>query len=747
MTAHGLRGLRAVDLSGTVAGAYATKLLADAGAEVVVVEPPEGSALRARPELFAYLHASKRSVRSSVPDAELAAVIAGADVLVESGTVDVDGLRRAHPHLNVVSITPWGRTGPWAGRLATHFTVEAASGSLLYRGLPEEVPYQAGGHIGDWTAGSFAGAAALAAVLHGGGVHVDLSLLEVMAIANSTFSDVMNSMLGRPPLVTPPRNLESPSVEPCKDGWVGFNTNSGQMFQGFLMLIERFDLLDDINWASLQYRMEHFAEWTEIMQGWLRDHTVAETLERAAEFRVAAARVHDRHTIHDDEHLAARGVFVANPVGFAQPRPPYLIDGSHVRPFEAAPEVGEADGVLAWDPRAGGAPGPSALPLAGVRILDVTSWWAGPSATGFLASLGAEVIHVESTVHPDGMRATGFMFGKEDWWEWGHMFVAANPNKLDLTLDLSQPRGMQLLLDLVESCDAVVENFAPRVAERWGLTWEAVQARNPKAVFMRMPAFGLSGPWRERPGFAQTMEQMCGLAWVTGPLGGPPRIVRGPCDPIAGMHGAFALLLALEEARRTGTGHFVEATMIEAAVNCAGDVLFGEQDARLGNRSPEAIVQGLYACDGFERWVALSVLTDEQYAGLRSVVGWDDDERDHDVLDERLAAWAAGQDADAACDSLLTAGVPAAVGWDPRIASRHPQLVARELYEVVEHKAVGAHPIPGLPFRWTGVDRWNRSASPLLGEHNHDVLTRILGLSDDDVAALAQAGVIGDRVG
>lgn len=759
MSVHGLRDLRVLDLSSGVAGAYATKLLADAGAEVVRVEPPEGDPLRAGRRLFEYLHASKRSVRSSVPDEELAALVAGADVVVESGTVDVAGLRSAHPALVVVSLTPWGRTGPWSGRPATHFTVEAASGSLLYRGLPSEVPYQAGGHIGHWTMGSYAGSASLAAALHarrtGEGVHVDCSLLEVMAIANSTFSDIMHSMQGRPPLVNPPRNLESPSIERCKDGWVGFNTNSGQMFQGFLMLIERFDLLDDLDWASLQYRMEHFEEWSEIMDSWLREHTVAETLERAAEYRVAAAPVHDGESILADEHLTARGVFVPNPAGFSQPRPPYLIDGGHVRPVEPAPALGEADGVLSWPARSV-APSPAeGLPLAGLRVLDVTSWWAGPSATGFLASLGAEVIHVESTAHPDGMRATGFMFGKEDWWEWGHMFVAANVNKLDLTLDLGSPRGMELLLELVPKCDLVVENFAPRVAERWGLTWDVVRRLNPRAVMMRMPAFGLSGPWRERPGFAQTMEQMCGLAWVTGPLGGPPRIVRGPCDPIAGMHGAFAALLALEEARRTGVGHFVEATMIEAAVNCAAEVLFGDHPIRMGNRSPESAPQGLYPCAGTEQWVALSVASDEQWQALRTALGWEDDpglstlagrhER-HDELDDRLSAWAAGLTPEDAAAQLQAVGVPAVAAWDPRIVSRHPQLEARGLFEPVTHDVVGEHPVPGLPFRWTGIGRWNRTPTPVLGRHNREVLSGLLGLSGDELDELEAEGIIGTAV-
>ena len=338
----GLTDIRVVDLTTTIAGAYCTKVLADAGAEVVLVEPADGSPLRwrsvtgSRPEgetgaLFHYLQAGKRSVRSSVPDEELADLIAGADILVEQGTVDVEGLRAAHPQLVVLSITPWGRTGPWADRPWTHFTVEAASGAVLSRGLPHEEPYQAGGRVVEWTTGSYAAAGVLPAVLHarrtGEGAHLDCSMIETMAVAGSTFADLMNAMLGRPQMPNPPRSLESPSVEPCKDGWVGFNTNSGQMFMNYLMVIDRFDLLEQPEWVSLQHRMAHLDEWNEIQHAWLREHTVEEVLAKAAELRVAAAQVNDGETILTNEHLVAREVFVDNPAGFKQPRPPYLIDG------------------------------------------------------------------------------------------------------------------------------------------------------------------------------------------------------------------------------------------------------------------------------------------------------------------------------------------------------------------------------------------------------------------------------------
>jgi len=776
MSLQALTGIRVVDLTTTIAGNYASKLLADAGAEVVAVEPPDGSPLRRwsatgsvppgeTGALFHYLHTSKRSVRSSVPDEELAELIAGADLLVESGSVDLEALRRRHRQLVVLSVTPWGRTGPWAGRPWTHFTVEAASGAVLSRGLPEEVPYQAGGRVVEWTTGSYGAAAALPAVLHaqrtGAGAHIDCSMIETMAVAGSTFADLMNAMLGRPSPATPARSLESPSIEPAKDGWIGFNTNSGQMFQNYLMLIERFDLLDDPQWGSLQHRMANLDEWNAIQHAWLREHTIEEILERAAELRVAAAQVNDGETILGNEHLVAREVFVENPAGFLQPRPPYLIDGERPPPFRPAPELGEADGALTGRPR----PEPTQpeaageLPFAGVRVLDLTSWWAGPSATAVLAALGAEVIHVESTSHPDGMRATGYYVHPETWWEWGHMFVAVNVNKDDLTLDLSHERGLELAKELVKRCDVVVENFAPRVTERWGLTWDVVHELNPQAVMVRMPAFGLSGPWRDRVGFAQTMEMMSGMAWVTGPLGGDPRIMRGPCDPIAGMHGAVAMVAALADARRTGQGHLVEAVMVEAGINCAAEQIvefsaYGKHLTRMGNRSPEAAPQGLYPCRGTERWLALAVATDEQWqalckvADLRPDPSWETmagRHADHDAIDAVLRAWVADQQVEDVVDRLVALGVPAVVAWDPRRASEQPQLVARQLYEDVPHPEVGAQPVPGMPYRWSGIDRWNRTHSPLLGEHRREVLSRVLGLTDAELDDLEAADIIGTR--
>ena len=204
------------------------------------------------------------------------------------------------------------------------------------------------------------------------------------------------------------------------------------------------------------------------------------------------------------------------------------------------------------------------------------------------------------------------------FWEASALFACANSNKRGLTLDLRDPRGREIAKRLIARSDGVFDNYTPRVLESFGLGWPVIQSINPRAILVRMPAFGLSGPWRDHTGFAQTMEQLTGLAWITGHPGDQPRIQRGPCDPLAGTHAAFATLVALAERERTGIGHLVECAMVEGALNAAAEqiVEHGAHDVvlqREGNRAPHAAPQNLYACRGRERWLALSVETDAQW--------------------------------------------------------------------------------------------------------------------------------------
>jgi crotonobetainyl-CoA:carnitine CoA-transferase CaiB-like acyl-CoA transferase len=786
---RGLSDIRVLDFSTGISGAYATKLFADAGADVVKVEPPGGDPLRrwsasgtelggADGPLFRFLNASKRSVVGTPDDADVRALAGGADLVVESngpgpGAFDVAGWRARDPQLVVVSISPRGLTGPWADRPSTEFVLQAECGSIGGRGPLGKPPVQAGGKIAEWAAGVYAGPPALAAVLHaratGQGAHVDVSELEGMLIATNLFGDLNQSLNGRPPLTGPARWIELPSIEPTADGWVGFNTNAMQMFHDFLVLIERPDWLEDPEILTFPGRMKRLAEWNTAVHAFTEKHTTDDVVELASLMRIPVAQVNSGKTVLEHEQFVARGVFVDGADGdFRQPRPPYLIEGSPHDAPRPAPGLGEHTGRIEARER----PAPVApvaepqpvLPFQGLKILDLTCWWAGPAVTQLFAMLGADVLHVEAVQRPDGMRlaAAGTFLDRDRWWEYSFFFLSINENKRDLTIDLNRPEGIALVEQLIRESDIVAENYTPRVVENFGLGWDRVHELNPQAVMLRMPAFGLSGPWRDRVGFAQTMEQISGLAYVTGYADGPPIIPRGPCDPLGGMHGAFALMVALAERDARGEGVLVEAPLVESALQLSAEQVVeytatGTVLERDGNHSPGLAPQGVYACAGPEQWLAISVATDDQWAALVDALdrpAWATDSAlataagrvaARERLDTELAAWAAPRELIPTVDHLLAGGVPAAAVADPRSISTNPQVAARDLYEESTHPVAGTHLISTMPFRWTGIDRWIHTPAPTLGQHNAEVL-RELGLSDDEIAKLEADALIGDRL-
>ncbi len=780
-----LAGFRVVDLCGGLAAGYCTKLYADAGADVIVVEAESGDPLRgwsvgsgdlgdADGALFRYLRHGQRSV----PGADADALIATADVVVvgraaESAyPVDVDDVTARHPGLVVLSITPYGRSGPYAERPATEFTVQAEAGSVGMRGRAATEPFQMGGRVGEWLSGAYGALASLLTVVGaretGTGGVVDLSMAETITTGATLFTDLLDHLRGRPEPVAPARSLETPSIEPTADGYVGFNTNTRQQFDDFCVMIDRAELAVEGTYASVGARTRAWDEWNALVHAWTTQHPTAEIIEQAAALRIPVTPVGNGRTITEVEHFRERGTFISDPLGaFTMPRRPWRIDGEPQPTPAPAPGLHQHAGAVgerapfAGTGSAGG--GVGALPLAGLTVIDATCWWAGPTAGQMLAAFGADVIHVESITRLDGMRmGGGFFFGEAQWWERAWFFLSFNVNKRGLTLDLASDAGRAAYLRLVEQADVVLENYTPRVMEQFDLDWPTVHATNPATILTRMPAFGLDGPWRDWPGFAQTMEQLSGLAWLTGHADDQPRIQRGPCDPNAGVHATMAVLAALERRRSTGLGSLVEVPMVEASLNIAAEQViewsaYGTLMERDGNRSPYAAPQNLYraaAPEGEEGWVAVAVETDEQWTALAGLVDRADWLADagladlagrrsrHDELDAVIGAWVSERSADDAVEALCNAGVPAGVMQDPRTISEHPQHRYRGFHEIIDHELLGPLPVMGMPFRSSGVERWVHRPAPMVGEHNEEILVG-LGFSAAEISALEADGVIG----
>ncbi|HEY1828171.1 MAG TPA: CoA transferase [Acidimicrobiales bacterium] len=795
MTAKGapLAGLAVLDLSSGIAGAYCTKLLADGGASVTKVEAPEGDALRTwsasgaviKPgddgALFQFLAASKRSVVIDPDDeagrADLEQSLARADVVVwshgsslaERPELSPRPLLAAHPHLTVTAITSFGLEGPWADRAATEFTLQAWSGGVigLGRGDPTRAPVFVGGQVGEWLSGAFAAVGTMAsrrrARATGTGEVVDVSMLEALAMCLTYYPVTYFDATQHP--FRSKRSVVTPGVGQAKDGMVAVGVGTGQQWLDFCVMVGHPEWQED---KTLFRERGHLAP---VIDEWFSRQTVEEIRELATAFRLPNSVIANGENSPHLDHFEARGSFVETPGGaFLQPGPPYRLAPATLRPPEAAPALGEASGVAFDEPGAHDTPpvgaADTALPMEGLRVLDMTAFWAGPSCSHILAMLGADVIHVESITHVDGTRMLGAPMTVEQWWERSPIFSGLNTNKRSLTLDIQSEQGMALLHTLIGTADVVIENYTPRVLDNVGLTFDLLRSLNEDIVMVRMPGFGLDGPWRDNAAFAYTIEDASGLTWLTGHPDQRPLEPYCLGDPNAGIHALAGLFLALEHRDRTGEAVAVEAAMVDAALNVTAEQVlehsaYGALLERGGNRGPGAAPQNLYLAadvdekDRQDTWVAIAVATDAQWSSLVDVLGqpeWATDpalasetgrRAQHDAIDHHLGAWCAEHTADEVVALLWPAGVPVAKVMQPHEQGDVEQLVARRFFESLEHPVMGTARYSTLPMRFSqGPSAVHRSPAPLLGEHTNEILKEI-GVSDDEIATLERDGVIG----
>jgi crotonobetainyl-CoA:carnitine CoA-transferase CaiB-like acyl-CoA transferase len=573
-----------------------------------------------------------------------------------------------------------------------------------------------------------------------------MSVLEAMTTSMQVFSWLRKELML---LEVVGRSTEVPSVERAKDGYVGISMATGQQWQDFCAMVECPDLADV---PELRFQLGRW-EQRDLVRArtaeFFATHTVSEIVELAALFRIPMTVIGNGETLSGMDHFIARESFVDHPSGFRAPRAPWRMSSTPALPPALPPVLGGTDAT--WAPRESPARH-TGLPLEGVRIVDLTAFWAGPTATHLMAMLGADVVKIESVQRPDGMRfAGGFREDVERWWEYSWVFHGVNSGKRSITLDLGSEEGRTLFGRMVAEADVVVENFTPRVMENFGLSYEQLRGFNEQIIEVRMPGFGLDGPWRDRVGFAMTMEQLAGLAWLTGYPDGLPTAPRGACDPLAGVHAAFLTLAALEHRRRTGQGQLVELPMIDVVLNASALQVI-ERDAagvlltRRGNRGHEFAVQNVYACAGADQWIALSIRHVSDWDAVKGVLGqpdwaqgvaYSEDAADH--IDRHLADWFTDQPRDATVAALLAAGIPAApVVQSPDVID-NPALQARGFFQPVPHPLCGPLAYPRPPV--TG--HFVHSAAPLLGQDNTEILSGSLGLTAQDLVRLEDGKVIG----
>jgi crotonobetainyl-CoA:carnitine CoA-transferase CaiB-like acyl-CoA transferase len=412
----------------------------------------------------------------------------------------------------------------------------------------------------------------------------------------------------------------------------------------------------------------------------------------------------------------------------------------------------------------------SGLPLEGIRILDLTMVWAGPSATRLLADMGAEVIKVESARSWDMLRSLHFLSGSPPgWYDKAAYFNHNNRNKYGITLDLQSARGCELALQLVAKCDLVFENYRADVIGKLGLDYADLRAAREDIILVSMPSHGKSGPEKGNVAYGTNVEQLAGLASLSGYPGmGPHKSPIAYGDPNAGAIAAAAALAALIYRSGTGEGQHIEVAQWEAMIGNVGEFVLAWQmhagaspgadidawsDAqRLGNRH-RSRVQGVYPCATDDEWVAVSVGSDAEFAALAGAIGRGDLVRDsrfadvvsrrhnHDAFDDVLTTWTRSQSQQEVARDLQAVGVSAAPVLKIQQLMQDENLRARGFWETVAHPAAGEWDMEGPVWRMSRTPGHVRIPAPMYGQHTQWVLGGLLGLSDAEIASLEADGV------
>ena len=413
------------------------------------------------------------------------------------------------------------------------------------------------------------------------------------------------------------------------------------------------------------------------------------------------------------------------------------------------------------------------MPLKNYRVLDLSRIWAGPYCTKLFADMGAEIIKMESLSVYDSHRGpvspargiAAYPDGEpgEEPWNRNGWFNCLHMSKYGVTLELTEAEGRMVFEQLVSISDVLIENFRQGSLERLGYTYEELRKHRPDLIYVSMPAFGNTGPWKGYLGYGIGQEQLSGMAHMTGYRGdGPMKSGINHGDPITGSHAAGVLMAALRHRRLTGKGMYIDVSQQESAVALMGPEVLayqmtGEEPERRGNRSGWYAPANSYPCAGEDRWVTIAATNEEQWQKLTqamSAAGLSDDphfataeqrRENHDELDRIISEWTISQEAYAVTHLLQAAGVPAGP------VLRGPDLLAdahykdRGTFVTVDHPQVGPKQYPGIPWRMSATPGRVRWPSPTLGQHNRDVYGELLGLTGPEIDLLEKTGTIGTK--
>jgi crotonobetainyl-CoA:carnitine CoA-transferase CaiB-like acyl-CoA transferase len=770
-----LEGVSILELSDSIAGAYAGRLLRWLGAEVIQwgeLRDPFVSQT-AEQTLVDWLHAGKRRERELLRE-QLQTLAMSVDVVlvdeIRTGSqalswLDEDPLRQPDGSPHIVRLTHTLSGG--AARPGCGLTSSAWSGTSWVIGEPGRVPLALPYDLPSYQLGLHGAASTLAVLVGAAGDHgvatsgrcVDVGGRDVLAYYVGMIA--MNFLPYERPLArSGVRPAGSAGVYPigqfrCKDGWVAILIR-GQAEWDALVRV-----MGNPAWAqNSRFRDPrviarlHADEADRHFLPWVASYTRQELYELGSAAGLAIAPIRELPDALTEPQLESRGFLerVPSPDGpIEMPGEPWHVlttqpsrPGTHWRVTNRRPAA------------------PSIL--EGLRVLDLSWVWSGPMVTSVLADLGAEVIKVEHSGHLDTGRLRGRarrngaeVEGPEH--ETTPYFNQMSHGKRSVTVDSKTEEGRELLLDLARSCDLVVENMRPGALDRMGLDYGSLAAANPSIVVLSMSMAGQAGPLRNLKGYAGVMSALSGMDALIGydevAIMGTAATSLG--DPNAGMHALAVTFAALFRRATTGKGAWIDLSQVEACFSVLGAPIAESQlqghASVAANTHPRWAPYGYFPCAGNDRWLALAIRDDGEWRRLVEVAGqeelvdpaWGRGERrlsERQRLHELISRWTSGTDRDALVERLNAVGLMVAP-----VAS-YEDLVGSSWYRderlavPVEHPFLGPTDVVTVPW-WIDGDRPGiAEPAPLLGAHTDQVLSRLLGLGDAELSALRGKDVL-----
>ncbi len=778
-----------------MATSYASKLLADEGADVIKVESLEGDPLReeehsdlnakssTRNGLFLALNINKRGVALDFSDskslthlldwAELVILGVSNPEFLELG-LDAKSLLENRPHLVVISITPFGLEGPYSGYLAEELTLVNAGGWAnlcpATHSDPLLPPLKPFGEQCSMMAAVSAAATALAylrkARSTGTGELIDFSIQEyicsVLEVAIPVYS-YKEQVISR----VNPRSLIPWKIFQAKDRPIFIACIEQDQWERLV------DFMGNPEWTSLEIfsdqpsRAENqdmvhtFIQ--EFVDGWLADDLYHE----AQKHRICVAPVLNFRLIQENDHLKKRDFFAkADVPGFGEVE---FMKGAALKTSGRSgisrlpPQLGEHNGDIQSLPLLKNATDSvdKSKPLEGIRVLDMTWAWAGPFCSMNLAHLGAEVIRIESEKRSDLYRR--MPVSPEEWESTlnnSGMFNQWNQGKTSMSLDLSHPEGLDIVRNLIKYSDVLVQNFATGVLERLGLEYEELKTINPRLILVSISGYGQSGPYREYMGYGPAIPPLAGLSEGTGYEGGSQEeIGLSMPDPTAGITGTLAVISALIRRDRTGLGDHLDVTLWEATavLNMSGWMnyaLNGIEPQRIGNRCDRMAPHGCYPCLGEDAWISIACVGDKQWTELAEelAVGLSSDERfvslemrkkNEESLDQILIDWCATRERWEITRLLQAKGIAAFPTMTTEDIVKDPHLSIRDFIERRSHPEVGQRAHAGIPWVTQNSSCNVLSAAPCLGADTDRYLRDLLGYNEEQIRELYRRGAVG----